>query len=125
MSDYTPTTEEIIHKFATGATWQHQSYSVAEAEIRRWMAAHDAEVRAAALAEQRTEEWEYGTALLSQDGSVWDQFWHETREDAEQEIAADDESDHEGERIVLIRRTREVPAGPWLPVPEDANGADR
>ena len=44
--DYTPTTEEVIRKYATGATWQHQSFSAAEDEFIRWLAAHDAEKRA-------------------------------------------------------------------------------
>jgi hypothetical protein len=43
LSDFTPTTEELRQKYATGATWQHQGFSSAAVEFDRWLAAHDAE----------------------------------------------------------------------------------
>lgn len=41
--DYTPTTEELRQKYATGASGQHQRFSSAAVEFDRWLAAHDAE----------------------------------------------------------------------------------
>ena len=48
MSDYTPTTEEVRIKYRLSSGRQPGDF----AEFDRWLAAHDAEVRAAALAEQ-------------------------------------------------------------------------
>lgn len=61
MAEYTPTTEEIWGSFRIGA--QEQSdLELDEAELRaifdRWLAAHDAEVRAGVVTEE--PEWEYG-----------------------------------------------------------------
>lgn len=66
-------------------------------------------------------EWEYGTALRSSNGDVWDEFWHVSRDEAEKEIAADTADEHEPDEIVLVRRTAAVPAGELEIVPEDAS----
>ena len=57
MADCTPTTEEVRGDYAhfqirTDVVYAVQDYATAEAEFDRWLAAHDAEVRASVLAEQ-------------------------------------------------------------------------
>ena len=58
MSDHTPTTEEVRESYARSRFWPAAQDPARAAFFDRWLAAHDAEVRAAALAEQGVE-WEY------------------------------------------------------------------
>lgn len=68
------------------------------------------------------QDLEWGTALRSQDGTVWDEFWHAGRGDAEKEIADDNEDEHLPDEIVLVSRTRAVAAGPMTVVPVEQEG---
>lgn len=52
MSEYTPTTEEIIKAWRFFRTENRAYDGDAEAEVRSWLAAHDAEVRAGVVAEE-------------------------------------------------------------------------
>lgn len=72
-----------------------------------------------ALAEPPTSEpeWEYGTALLSEAGEIWDE-WSSTKEIAERDLAQDNPADHAPDRLVMVRRIPARPAGPWEPVTE-------
>ena len=49
MSDYTPTTDEVEHRYAYDELYSMDCEADHHA-FRRWLAAHDAEVRAQALA---------------------------------------------------------------------------
>ncbi|WP_217182684.1 ParB N-terminal domain-containing protein [Streptomyces sp. AC495_CC817] len=68
------------------------------------------------------EEPEWGTALRSPNGEVWDEFWHASRADAEREIAEDAADEHDPDEIVLVSRSRAVPAGPTEVAPVGARG---
>ena len=50
MSDYTPTTDEVEHRYAYDELYSMDCEADHHA-FRRWLAAHDAEVRAQALRE--------------------------------------------------------------------------
>ncbi|MBS0231711.1 MAG: hypothetical protein JSS52_11220 [Proteobacteria bacterium] len=67
MSDYTPTTALVRHNWG--------AYGAPREEFDRWLAAHDAEVRASVLADQGEPEWgwQYGReAMFVKDGSRYD-----------------------------------------------------
>jgi hypothetical protein len=53
MTEYTPTTEEVRQAITYGEPAWGPMFD-------RWLAAHDAEVRASVLTEQGEPEWEYG-----------------------------------------------------------------
>lgn len=59
MTDYTPTTETVRERFADG--FPRAGYIQALEDFDRWLAAHDAEVRAAALREaaEFIQPWNY------------------------------------------------------------------
>lgn len=58
------------------------------------------------------DEVEWGTALLSTNGDVWDEFWHVNRASAEKEIAEDSPEEHAPDAIILVFRTKAREAGP-------------
>ncbi len=105
MTEYTPTTDDVRRAYSPAVgTWADS-----RAAFDRWLAAHDAEMRASVLAEQGESEWEYGYGTGPAYWTAYD------REHAE-------ESRRPHERIV--RRTKAAPAGPWLPV-EEGEGQDQ
>ncbi|MFB7843615.1 hypothetical protein [Microbacterium sp. NPDC056052] len=129
VTDYTPTTEEVRSAWVHGsrvmpayyATDYQQAHTGRLEEIDRWMAAHDAEVRASALAE-REPEWEYRWARA--DGEhAWpfgagDSEDGETLDGVKAAPARDPEPEYfDGAHIE--RRTKAVSAGPWEPVEEN------
>ncbi|MDH5134044.1 MULTISPECIES: hypothetical protein [unclassified Microbacterium] len=116
MTDYTPTTEEV--KSAA------LSYSaiMSEADWDSWLAAHDAEVRAGAVAEE--PEWEVGVSYStpsapSIDGYRLRSYMKVDSVDKAQEFAA------LVERPMIQKRTKAVPAGEWVSVPVKQEGADQ
>ncbi|MGX1932060.1 hypothetical protein [Microbacterium resistens] len=118
MSDYTPTTEEVRADYADRGG-SLRSPIQRWAEFDRWLNAHDAEVRAAALAEQGTEEWEYGYELIESDTrDVLTRSGAYDNEAAARHwahVRRQDESDPEYPPLdILIVRRRK--AGPWVPV---------
>ncbi|WP_424937542.1 MULTISPECIES: hypothetical protein [Bacteria] len=137
MSDYTPTTEDV--RRSALEYWP----PITGEEFDRWLAAHDAEVRAAleaaekraeyweseyrtaedtkaelraALAEQGTEEWEYG-AQHSQGTNP-----HPSRKRAEEMVAwhASKDARKRPEARGKAGLVRRRPAGPWVPVDQPA-----
>jgi hypothetical protein len=56
VTEYTPTVDEARTKYATGATWQHQSFSTAAEEFDRMIAGvrADERERCAQIAESST-----------------------------------------------------------------------
>ena len=64
MSDYTPTTEEVRGRHNANAVLDQRTWRMADAEFNRWLAAHDAEVLAAAGVTQPEPEYEYRLALI-------------------------------------------------------------
>ena len=122
--DYTPTTAEVIRKYATGATWQRQRFSAGEDEFIRWLAAHDAQKRAEWEAEQGELEWEYAYELIESD--TRDVLTRSGSFDTEQAarhwapVAHRDESDPEYPPLdtLIVRRRK---AGPWVPVNESGD----
>lgn len=124
MSDYTPTTETVRERFADG--FPRAGYIQALEDFDRWLAAHDAEVRAGVVAEE--PEWEYGWKSHFPNGEEYEWLACESRRDAEQQIrsaqAAETVSGYEGdERLTysLWKRTKSRP-GPWVRVKQE--GAD-
>lgn len=106
MSEYAPTTGEVRRRYAYARSAGHKNQS-AVAEFDRWLAAHDAEKRSEWEAEQGAEEpeWEY---RVSGDGG----------------FRTSASSLHHamkcrvgGDRIE--KRTKAVPAGPWVPVEQE------
>lgn len=115
--DYTPTTEEVREAIAEWA-WSRRMFrpELGQSDGKegdRWLAGHDAEVRAAALAEQGEPEWEWKVAT------------HLVTQTIESPV-----TDEETARVILgwtaddglqreLHRRRK--AGPWLPVPDSTN----
>lgn len=58
MSDYTPTTDDVRGTYADGMWYVNRRMDGTLSEFDRWLAAHDAEVRASVVSEE--PEWEYG-----------------------------------------------------------------
>lgn len=108
MNQYTPTTEEIIEEWTDGSIDVPES----RAQFYRWLAAHDAELRAGVVI--GVTEWEY--TYMDPENGFPDDFgglpgqlpWAE-------EIAAMFPG-----RGELLKR---IPAGSWVPV--DQGGMDR
>lgn len=122
MSEYTPTMERLRREYIEMREARFGFSDLYAEEWDRALAAHDAEVRVSVVPKESEVEW--GTALRADNGTVWDEFWHISRADAEKEIAEDEPDDHTDDEIVLIRRRREIPAGPlevvpWLPVKQE------
>lgn len=121
MSDYTPTTEEVrdyiraadrvtAHMFAAGA-------DSIEA-FDRWLAAHDAEVRAGFVAEE--PEWEYGVRLHPRgrvdSGTNTALYVPPTTPHITMERAVEMAQLNPRYRATFHRRRK---AGPWVPVKHD------
>lgn len=111
MSEYTPTTDEMLDGYVTMRRREIPGDRVlasvqALGEAERWLAAHDAEKRAEWEAEQGETEWEYGTRCPMP-------------ECTEPHLldAMDDPPQPEESRWRRMK-AREVPAGPWMPVPD-------
>ncbi|WP_295035567.1 hypothetical protein [uncultured Microbacterium sp.] len=114
MTDYTPTTEQVRshYVFNQSDQWDPERGEAFD----RWLAAHDAEVRASVLAEQGTPEFEYG----------YRPTFGATHPDTGQRcpwidrtgLTPDSWLPEMGE---VYRRTPKVviPAGPWEPVEEN------
>lgn len=130
MSDYTPTTEEVVNAFAQTGVWLPiAGYAELRGAFGRWLAAHDAEKRAEWEAEQGETEWEYGSAAIEDDGdcprplSEDRDFWpagitahaSEPSEEAARRIIAG------WQNATLVRRRK---AGPWEPVPVEGGEND-
>lgn len=100
MTDYTPTTEEVVDLWVVYFTHKHDAYMTGipvetkreekRAEILRWLAQHDAEKRAEWEAEQGAEEPEGFYVIPNRDApdqdSLWDGTIHATREAAQASI---------------------------------------
>ncbi len=110
MSEYTPTSEELrAGQEAYRASGTPMSLAI-------WLAAHDAEVRASVVAEERG--WEYGTRLSVTDG--WergDRYGEYEYIDARS--ISDNINEDRSTTLPLRDMTRAVrrrKAGPWEPV---------
>lgn len=88
MAEYTPSTEEVREQFWVASGTRRRDPE-SWAEFDRWLAAHDAEVRASVVSEE--PEWEYGVVrhdgVMVNNGDYMTQQTHRRRK-----------------------------AGPWLPV---------
>ena len=109
MTDQTPTTAQIRTGYASVA-YTHEGADLRLVEFDRWLAAHDAEVRAGVVAEE--PEWEYGVALAGGDPDGYIYRWP-TLEAAEA-LA-------ELNPAYKPSYYRRVKAGPWEPLPEGAD----
>ncbi|RUQ07019.1 hypothetical protein D8M34_05990 [Microbacterium sp. HSID17254] len=119
MSEYTPTTEEVIeHWSATRGSAIDPDAAERKAErermFRRWLAAHDAEVRAGVVAEE--PEWDYGVGWRW-NGTVY-AFSTGTRDAAEEYIGRHPDDPDFGPHF-LVRREPERSAGLWVPVKQE------
>lgn len=93
MSDYTPTTEAVRAKYARGtrSDGTHAQFVKWQKEFDRWLAAHDAEVLAAAgVVPEPSDFWEYK------------------------------EVGRGGEYITFRRPKWSAPVGHWEPVPNQS-----
>lgn len=126
MNEYTPTTEEVRESFASGVNFESRTpFLSGRKQFDRWLAAHDAEVRAGGdyyegfeegtnlgRSEVResvaTEEpeWEYSVVHVQVDG------WVERELHLNRQEALDDYGTC-GMNCTLMRRRK---AGPWEPV---------
>jgi hypothetical protein len=72
------------------------------------------------------QEWEYGSALRSASGVIWDATPEASLEEAEEavQLAETSPDDYAPDECIVVRRTRERPASPWEPLPEDTNQTD-
>lgn len=96
MSEYTPTTAEIRRALLSVA-------SPTTEEFDRWLAAHDAEVRASVVTEE--PEWEYGVKPYPGEDDVYP-----AGETAARLMARRGSEDG----YQLMRRTKTISAGPWV-----------
>lgn len=128
MSEYTPTTDEM-RAFYTAERldgphlggFPLPTVEQAETEFDRWLAAHDAEVRAGVVAEE--PEWEVGVSYSTPSGPSIDGYRMRSYMKVEsvekaQEFAA------LVERPMIQKRTKAVPAGEWVSVPVNQEGAE-
>lgn len=104
MSEYTPSTGEVRRRYAYARAAGSKNQS-SVAEFDRWLAAHDAEVRASVVAEG--PEWEYGNEQLMHS--------HVEVFPASSEAVAKAQA-----WLWPVRRRRK--AGPWVPVPVEQGG---
>lgn len=131
---YTPTTDEMLDGYVTMKRREIPGDPIlasiqALSEAVRWLAAHDAEVRAGVQGDAKLSgnrgavvaeapEWEYRTLLDGADpqphgrlsrGEITPAEWFANR-------------DGDDRDITLERRKPQTPAGPWVPVKQE--GAD-
>lgn len=118
MAEYTPTTEEVRARHAARDTAGFDAGALA---FDRWLAAHDAEVRAGVVAEE--PEWEIGYQLTQDDGSnIGTGYPYPDAEraalDGERRAKETNEDYPMYPRVhsVIVRR---VKAGPWVPVKQE------
>lgn len=73
------------------------------------------------LEELITEEWEYGTALLNENGVLWDEEIAPSEQNAREQHAhcRDNPELYAPDQCVMVRRTKAISAGPWEIVPTD------
>ncbi|RBO72824.1 hypothetical protein [Microbacterium sp. H6] len=123
MSEYAPSTRDIREMFHIGMFSQHKTPARLNLPaFDRWLAAHDAEVRAGVVAEE--PEWEYGWRSLWPDGEEYEWQALPNREAAEEAIRIhqdfEDNTDQIGGRLefTLWKRTKSK-AGPWVPVKQE------
>lgn len=102
MSEYTPSTGEVRRRYAYARSAGNKNQS-AVAEFDRWLAAHDAEVRAGVVAEE--PEWEYGIRTLRY-GGKYGFYVARDEQDAKRQLEGTSRSE-------IVRRRK---AGPWVPV---------
>ena len=79
-----------------------------------------AQKRAEWEAEQCQVEWEYGTALLTEKGEIWDVEPDPDLATAREhhDMCLADPSEYEPDSCIIVKRTPGREAGPWLPVDE-------
>ncbi len=123
MTEYTPTTEELRQQYKAlaqsrllGVTYT-SALRARGAEFDRWLAAHDAEVRAGVVAEE--PEWEYGSAIREVDGDTWDhEFFTRTPITADQLREWNEEhaiGNDSGSIVIAVRQS--IPrVEEWVPV---------
>ena len=120
MSDYTPSTGEVRRRYAYARSDKpgHKNQS-AIAEFDRWLAAHDAEVLAAAGVTQPEPEYEYSWEGVDDEGDGWimDE-WFATVAGAERYADSRMGNWVRTDKGKLIRR---VKAGAWEPAPNHPN----
>ena len=114
MTNYTPSEQEVREHYAEDHRDRYGSRLDAADGFDRWLAAHDAEVRASVLAEQGEPEWEYGIEYTPKTGVA---KWHDGLESARRRLRYMRRTHawaHDTARIVRRRK-----AGPWEPVEEN------
>lgn len=115
--DYTPTMSDIEDSWTCAHVSEELTAERSREAFKEALAAHDAEKRAEWEGEQGEPEWEY----------AWNWSSHPYRDPMPLEGGAPERAAYLADieqRIaptVVFRRTREVPAGPWLPVPDTAS----
>lgn len=120
MTNYTPTTSDVRAEYVDRCMDAYDR-QVARDEFDRWLAAHDAEVRAGVVTEE--PEWEYGTLREVVDG------WERGDRYGEHQYVSgvSGRLNHDPSTVTgvrpLDRAVRRRKAGPWVPVQQE--GADQ
>ena len=119
MSEYTPTTDEVRDYIRAADRVTAHMFSAASPDaveaFDRWLAAHDAEVRAGVVAEE--PEWEYGYRPTyapmhpEHAGEPMPEIWPTNR-------TPDDFLPGMGGAYQRTKK-RVTPAGPWAPVKQE------
>lgn len=111
----TEPTDEQVHAALSTYLDVHRNW----AEWEKWQIES---MRAALLAAAPT--WEYGTALRTPNGSLWDFEYEGTREAAEWHVraCAKDGHDHGMDECVIVRRSPRISVGEWVPVKQEGAG---
>lgn len=114
MADEIPTTADVRNHFAYGCGPKH-TWDGSREDFDRWLAAHDAEVRAAALAEQEGRRW-FTAAYRAGNGNVI-AIGGETvvQEHAQKTVDDFAREDDEGPDYFLATRI----SPPWMPVEQE------
>lgn len=114
MAEYTPNTDEMRENYARSLLWPAQADPARAAYFDRWLAAHDAEVRAGAVAEEPEWEVEYGV-----------------RGDVDSPMPSREAAEHAIERMAkaprgyrLTRSLVERRVSPWVPVKQEGAPSD-
>lgn len=116
MSEYTPTMG--ILRMTYLMQWESGSFPrrTAEGEWDRALAAHDAQKRAEWEAMQGEMEWEYGATHVYPDEPVSIVSSLSEALDAQAVYTK-----WRGQPTNVFMRTKAIPAGPWLSVPDTTN----
>lgn len=119
MSEYTPTTEDVSEAYSGGRSGEY--HAVTGPEFDRWLAAHDAEVRAGVVTEEPEGRRQFTAAYTTQTEIVHP-LGDTTAVKADAQAVADEFTREDPEGPDYFVATRIMP--PWVPAKQEAAEAD-